>query len=131
MLSKLVLALISIETLIASGWVYYFVISLILLEKYIFDFFQIEHGSSSNTCNEIYAGQAPFSELESKAIRNFLLSDKYASNWLSFLTLHSFGGFWLYNLDPTNPRFTESHFIKIVSIFIFWNKLLFFIFYYN
>ena len=74
-----------------------------------------EKGSSSNICHQLYAGSGPFSEAESLSIKNFILS-KSSTKWISFISIHSYGGFWLYNMDPLNSEFTESKFIKIVII---------------
>jgi hypothetical protein len=70
-------------------------------------------GSSSNMCHQLYAGSGPFSEAESSSIKNFILS-KDSFKWISFVSIHSFGGFWLYNMDPLNKEFTQSKFISIV-----------------
>lgn len=50
--------------------------------------------SKNDPCSCTYRGSAPGSELETKAITNFLLKRK--SNLISFITLHSYGQYILY-----------------------------------
>jgi hypothetical protein len=70
----------------------------------------MEHGSSSNICNQLYAGAVPGSEPETDAIKNFILKQK----WLSFVTLHSYGGFWLFT-PLKNGLIKRETFLKIVN----------------
>jgi hypothetical protein len=72
-------------------------------------------GSSSNICHQLYAGSEPFSEPESSSIKNFILSTN-SSKWISFVSIHSYGGFWLYNIDPLSAEFTQSKFINMVIL---------------
>lgn len=51
------------------------------------------HGASKNQCKETYMGPAPFSEPETRAIKNFLSSGK---NFKLYLTFHSYGQYILY-----------------------------------
>ncbi|XP_028045069.1 carboxypeptidase B-like [Monomorium pharaonis] len=51
-------------------------------------------GTSRNMCSDIYAGNKPFSEPETDAIRNFF--DASLANFKAFLTFHSYGQYILY-----------------------------------
>ncbi|XP_075211067.1 carboxypeptidase B-like isoform X1 [Lycorma delicatula] len=51
-------------------------------------------GSSKQPCKEIYAGSSAFSEPETKAVSNFILSKK--SELKAFVTFHSYGQYILY-----------------------------------
>ncbi|ESO91017.1 hypothetical protein LOTGIDRAFT_233512 [Lottia gigantea] len=51
-------------------------------------------GGSRYPCSDLYAGNSSFSEIESQNIRNFMISKR--PNLKGYLTLHSYGQFWLY-----------------------------------
>ncbi|XP_066587843.1 carboxypeptidase B-like isoform X2 [Prorops nasuta] len=51
-------------------------------------------GTSKQPCREIFAGTAPFSEPETRAIRNFF--EASAANFKAYLTFHSYGQYILY-----------------------------------
>lgn len=51
-------------------------------------------GTSNNPCSEIYCGPGPFSEPETKAVRDFLASS--AANFKVSLSFHSYGQYILY-----------------------------------
>ncbi|KAL1501714.1 hypothetical protein ABEB36_006995 [Hypothenemus hampei] len=53
-------------------------------------------GASSNSCSETYAGPEPFSEPESQAVRNWLLSVGLLLDIKLYLSFHSFGEYILY-----------------------------------
>lgn len=53
----------------------------------------MENGASSNQCAETYAGTSAFSEPETRALRDFLLS---TSDIKLYLTFHSYGQYLLY-----------------------------------
>lgn len=59
-----------------------------------FDFHWDESGTSRDECSEIYSGKAPFSEVESQNIANFVA--KYKNNVKLYLTFHSYGQYILY-----------------------------------
>jgi hypothetical protein len=53
--------------------------------------------SSDDECSETYAGPRVESELETKSIAKFFRSKSYrGQNFLSYISLHAFGGVWLY-----------------------------------
>ena len=52
------------------------------------------YGASNDPCKETYRGPSSFSEPESRAIRNFLLSGE--ANFQLYLTFHSYGQYLLY-----------------------------------
>ncbi|XP_059470334.1 carboxypeptidase B-like [Neocloeon triangulifer] len=58
-----------------------------------FDVHWAQVGSSINPCREIYAGSRPFSEPETKAVSDFILSHK--DEIKVYLTMHSYGQVWL------------------------------------
>ncbi|XP_011494644.1 PREDICTED: carboxypeptidase B-like [Ceratosolen solmsi marchali] len=51
-------------------------------------------GTSKQPCREIYAGTGPFSEPETRAIKNFF--ETSAANFKAYLTFHSYGQYILY-----------------------------------
>lgn len=51
-------------------------------------------GSSKNPCTETYGGSSAFSEPESQAIRNFILSS--GANFKAYISFHSYGQYILY-----------------------------------
>ncbi|XP_049786272.1 carboxypeptidase B-like [Schistocerca cancellata] len=59
-----------------------------------FDFHWNEIGTSESSCGEAYAGEGPFSEPETRALRDYIL--KNADRIKLYLTLHSYGGYILY-----------------------------------
>ena len=59
-----------------------------------FGFHWNEGGSSALPCAETYHGGAPFSEIESQVVREVVLS--IASQTPMYLTVHSYGQYWLY-----------------------------------
>lgn len=59
-----------------------------------FDFHWMENGASSNECSETFAGTKGFSELESQALRDFVLAN--ADSIKLYLTFHSYGQYLLY-----------------------------------
>lgn len=64
-------------------------------------------------CSDIYAGSSPGSEPEIQAIQNFILSKK--TSWLSFITLHSYGSYWLHHWEKNDPSMTKLNYMKIVK----------------
>ncbi|XP_068082104.1 carboxypeptidase B1 [Anabrus simplex] len=59
-----------------------------------FDFHWGEEGASKHPCSEIYAGSQPFSEAETRALRDLSLS--LQGRIQLYLSLHSYGNFILY-----------------------------------
>ncbi len=67
-------------------------------------------GASPNPCDETYRGERAFSESETMAVRNFIMSR--AHRFKLFLTMHSYGQFILYpwgheRMAPNNWRQLE------------------------
>ena len=52
------------------------------------------YGASNDPCKETFRGASAFSEPESRAIRNFLLSS--SEDFQLYLTFHSYGQYLLY-----------------------------------
>uniref|UniRef100_F1L0E0 Carboxypeptidase A2 n=1 Tax=Ascaris suum TaxID=6253 RepID=F1L0E0_ASCSU len=61
-----------------------------------FDFHWGETGSSSDSCSEIYQGSGPFSEPETRAIRDKLLSPELYGKVDAFITLHTYSQMWIH-----------------------------------
>ncbi|CAG0886690.1 unnamed protein product [Darwinula stevensoni] len=59
------------------------------------DFHWMESGASQNPCSDIYAGPIPFSESETSSVADFLLEENADRTFQGFLTVHSFGQYWL------------------------------------
>ncbi|XP_058835284.1 carboxypeptidase B1-like [Topomyia yanbarensis] len=59
-----------------------------------FDYHWGEQGASRNECRPTYSGPKPFSEPESRAVRNLMLSNNQTVKF--YLTLHSYGRYLLY-----------------------------------
>jgi len=53
-------------------------------------------GASNNPCTETYRGSRPFSEPETKAIANFILGKMQTQQIKMYLTIHSYGQYFLY-----------------------------------
>ena len=64
-------------------------------------------------------GTKPASEPETKAVKDFILSK--SPYWLSFITIHSYGGLWLHHWE-NRTELTKKSFIRIVItiITVFW-----------
>lgn len=74
-----------------------------------------EIGSSKSICSEVYAGSSANSEPETVAITNFMLSKK--PYWLSYVSLHAFGAFWLHDWEDSNSgdqKYSEEKFMSMV-----------------
>ncbi|CAI2304572.1 unnamed protein product [Caenorhabditis sp. 36 PRJEB53466] len=69
-----------------------------------FDFRFAEIGSSRYPCSEIYHGSSAFSEPESKAYSQFLLSLK--GRMEAYVTLHSYSQLWIYSYS--HRKFTYA-----------------------
>lgn len=61
-----------------------------------FDFHWGETGSSSDTCSEIYQGSGPFSEPETRAIRDKIMSPELWGKIDAFITLHTYSQMWIH-----------------------------------
>ncbi len=56
----------------------------------------------------------PASEPEVEAIQNFIMSKK--GEWFSFVTIHSYGGYWLHHWEKNNPEFNKKQYIDLVTL---------------
>uniref|UniRef100_A0AAF5Q054 ShKT domain-containing protein n=3 Tax=Wuchereria bancrofti TaxID=6293 RepID=A0AAF5Q054_WUCBA len=61
-----------------------------------FDFHFKESGSSDDPCAEIYQGKAPFSEPETRAVRDAIMSNRYRGRIDAFITLHTYSQLWIH-----------------------------------
>lgn len=61
-----------------------------------FDFHFKETGSSDDPCSEIYQGTGAFSEPETRAIRDAVLSKRYKGRMDGFITLHTYSQIWIH-----------------------------------
>ncbi|XP_077287802.1 carboxypeptidase B-like [Arctopsyche grandis] len=68
-----------------------------------FDFKWMESGSSSSPCSDAFAGPSPFSEIESRVLRDLINANK--ARVKAYLAIHSFGSNFLYpyGYDGSNP----------------------------
>ena len=67
-------------------------------------------GYRNDPCSEIYPGERPFSEPETKALADYIMSKN--GTWRVFLTLHSYGQLWMapYGYTTDQPK----HYDKLV-----------------
>ncbi|VDD95629.1 unnamed protein product, partial [Enterobius vermicularis] len=61
-----------------------------------FDFHFKESGTSDDPCSEIYQGTGPFSEPETRAVRDAILSNRYRGRIDAFVTLHTYSQIWIH-----------------------------------
>ncbi|VDK53521.1 unnamed protein product [Anisakis simplex] len=61
-----------------------------------FDFHFKESGSSDDPCSEIYQGKEAFSEPETRAVRDAILSNRYRDRIDGFITLHTYSQIWIH-----------------------------------
>lgn len=59
-----------------------------------FDFKWLETGATSNPCSEIYGGPQPFSEIESRILRDIIMENKKRVK--AYVSFHSYGSYVLY-----------------------------------
>jgi hypothetical protein len=70
-------------------------------------------GGKSSPCASDYKGIEPGSEPETHAIQKFILDR--APRWLSFISIHAFGAFWILNREEENfPN--KNEFINHVNM---------------
>jgi len=76
-----------------------------------FDFHWGETGASTEPCEEIYQGSAPFSEPESRAVRDFILSHK--NDIQAVITMHTYSQIWIHPFGHIRNNYpadvTELH----------------------
>uniref|UniRef100_A0A914RXA6 Peptidase M14 carboxypeptidase A domain-containing protein n=1 Tax=Parascaris equorum TaxID=6256 RepID=A0A914RXA6_PAREQ len=53
-------------------------------------------GSSTNPCSNLYQGEKVFSEPESRAVRDFLMSKEMKNKLDAFITLHTYAQLWIH-----------------------------------
>uniref|UniRef100_A0A158Q475 ShKT domain-containing protein n=1 Tax=Dracunculus medinensis TaxID=318479 RepID=A0A158Q475_DRAME len=61
-----------------------------------FDFHWAEAGSSSLPCSNLYHGEQVFSEPETRAVRDFMLSTRMRDKFDGFITLHTYAQLWIH-----------------------------------
>lgn len=68
-----------------------------------FDFKWLESGATSNPCSEIYGGPKPFSEIESRVLRDIIINNKERIK--AYVSFHSYGSYVLYpySYDGSSP----------------------------
>lgn len=64
-------------------------------------------GASANACSETYRGDSPFSEPEVKAETDYILN-QLAGKVKSFLSVHSYGQYWLYPWGYTSELTSDN-----------------------
>jgi len=67
---------------------------------------------SSNPCSDIYGGASSFSEPESAGIKSFMES---VNNIRVYLSLHSYGQYWLYPWGYTKEQNRDHQ--RLVSVY--------------
>lgn len=66
---------------------------LLLMTAQTFKSFFAEVGASDSPCTDVFAGHRPFSEPETRAIADFVMSKK--DQIKAFIALHSYSQVWL------------------------------------
>uniref|UniRef100_A0AC34F1B2 Peptidase M14 carboxypeptidase A domain-containing protein n=1 Tax=Panagrolaimus sp. ES5 TaxID=591445 RepID=A0AC34F1B2_9BILA len=61
-----------------------------------FNFYWAQTGASTNPCSSIFAGDKAFSEPETKAVNDFLMSEEYRFKLDGFITIHSYGQLFIH-----------------------------------
>uniref|UniRef100_A0A0N5BA88 ShKT domain-containing protein n=1 Tax=Strongyloides papillosus TaxID=174720 RepID=A0A0N5BA88_STREA len=73
-----------------------------------FDFHWAESGSSDDLCSEIYQGKSAFSEPESRAIRDKLLSSELYGKIDAFISLHTYSQMWIHPFNHQRHSFPND-----------------------
>ncbi|XP_049937956.1 carboxypeptidase B-like [Schistocerca serialis cubense] len=83
-----------------------------------FDFHWNECGASSDPCSGCYAGEKPFSEVETQAFRAYVMSIR--DRLKLYLTFHSYGPFILYPWGFTKnlPHNADELIVQLVAVMI-------------
>jgi len=65
--------------------------------------------TSTNPCSDIFIGEAPFSEPETSAVRDYIM-DQIAQGveFISYITIHSYGQLWLLPWGHTQNTYPED-----------------------
>uniref|UniRef100_A0AC35GJP4 ShKT domain-containing protein n=1 Tax=Panagrolaimus sp. PS1159 TaxID=55785 RepID=A0AC35GJP4_9BILA len=61
-----------------------------------FNFYWAQTGASTNPCSAIFSGEKAFSEPETKAVHDFLMSEEYRFKLDGFITIHSYGQLFIH-----------------------------------
>lgn len=71
-----------------------------------FGYMWMTGGSSSAPCSDIYAGSSANSELETKALIKSI--NAKLGYWDAYLTVHTYGNYWLSSWSYTNTEFPDD-----------------------
>ncbi|VIO97025.1 Zinc carboxypeptidase family protein [Brugia malayi] len=74
-----------------------------------FDFHWAEVGSSENPCSYLYQGESAFSEPETRAVRDFLLSPEMQGKLDGFITLHTYAQLWIHPYSHKEESFPDNY----------------------
>ncbi|VDN02426.1 unnamed protein product [Thelazia callipaeda] len=74
-----------------------------------FDFYWAEIGSSDNPCSHLYHGESAFSEPETRAVKDFLLSPEMKGKLDGFITLHTYAQLWIHPYSHKVETYPENH----------------------
>ena len=78
-------------------------------------------GNSPDPCNEAYRGPHPFSEPETMAIRDFLVSHKDEIKFV--YNFHAFGNMYLWPYNGDSPNTIEKRNPDVLNVFTeIWNE---------
>ena len=70
-------------------------------------------GSSEDPCNDSYRGEHPFSEPETRAIRDFLISHQDEIKFV--YNFHAYGNMYLWPYNGQSPNNIESKYLSIFN----------------
>ncbi|KAI1731094.1 zinc carboxypeptidase domain-containing protein [Ditylenchus destructor] len=73
-----------------------------------FDFHWGEIGSSDDLCSDIFQGTSAFSEPESRAIRDKILSPELNGKVDAFITLHTYSQMWIHPYNHERKSFPDD-----------------------
>jgi len=71
-----------------------------------FDFHWGETGSSTDTCEEIYQGSSPFSEPESRAVRDFIMAHR--NDIQAVITMHTYSQIWIHSYGHVRHNYPSD-----------------------
>jgi len=74
-----------------------------------FSFFWGGESTSSNPCSDIYKGESAFSESETVAIRDIINTIKADADIRAYITIHSYGQYWLLSWGYTQGVYPEDY----------------------
>lgn len=86
--------------------------------KWVLTRFQEKHtyftaiGGSTSACSDVFSGVSAFSEAESKAIKDYFANSN--ADFISYLTVHSYGQMWLYPWGYTSAL--PNDYVDLVCI---------------